>query len=199
MVSKKTTRGNETLFYRRITIMTAPRPRLIFAATLLFAALCQPLMGRAQTPAQGVSFFNGSWSQLLATAKVTGKPFYVDVYTDWCGPCKVMDKNTFRNPKVGAYSQQHFLAYKLNAEKGEGVGLAREHRVNAYPTVLFFDANGKLIGRNVGLLGPDDFMAFLAGYADKTAKTKTDSGQKNMTPVSPEDRAKLSKLFKSGR
>lgn len=47
------------------------------------------------------------------------KPILVDVYTDWCGWCKVMDKNTYSNEKVAAYINKHYYAVRYNAESKE--------------------------------------------------------------------------------
>ena len=50
-----------------------------------------------------------------------GKKFLVDVYTDWCGWCKVMDKNTFTDPGVKAYLEENYHLVKFNAEQKEPV------------------------------------------------------------------------------
>ncbi|MFT3936085.1 MAG: thioredoxin family protein [Chitinophagaceae bacterium] len=49
------------------------------------------------------------------------RPILIDLYTDWCGWCKVMDKKTYTNAKVIAYLQQNFYPVKLNAETRETV------------------------------------------------------------------------------
>ncbi len=43
---------------------------------------------------------------------------WIDVYTEWCGWCKRMDKTTFSNPNVIRYMNEHFYAVKLDAEQG---------------------------------------------------------------------------------
>jgi len=51
------------------------------------------------------------------------KPILVDVYTDWCKWCKVMDESTFQDPAIIDYVNQHFYAVKLNAEQKEAISL----------------------------------------------------------------------------
>jgi thioredoxin-related protein len=53
--------------------------------------------------------------------KGTDKKFLVDVYTDWCGWCKVMDKKTFTDPALTAYLKEHFHLVKFNAEQREPI------------------------------------------------------------------------------
>jgi Highly conserved protein containing a thioredoxin domain len=49
------------------------------------------------------------------------KKVLVDVYTDWCGWCKVMDKKTYTHPKVIKYINENFYAIKLNAEQAKEI------------------------------------------------------------------------------
>lgn len=96
---------------------------------------------------EGVQFFTGSWEDLLKAARQQNKLIFVDVYTDWCGPCKRMDKEVFILPEVGKVYNELFLNYKLNAEKGEGIQLAKEYAIKAYPTYLYIDADGNVVDR----------------------------------------------------
>jgi len=109
--------------------------------------------------ANGVRFFNGSWSQVLAEARRQNKPIFVDVYTTWCGPCKLMSAQAFPNARVGSRMNDNFINYKIDAEKGEGQTVAQRYGVQAYPTSLFISIEGKLIRRTLGYNGIDWFLA----------------------------------------
>ena len=60
-----------------------------------------------------------SVAELQRTYSKDPRPIIVDVYTSWCGWCKVMDKETYRNTKVADYINEHFYAVKLDAETKE--------------------------------------------------------------------------------
>jgi thioredoxin 1 len=122
------------------------------------------------TASKGIAFFSGSWKELLAEAQRQGKPFFVDFYTDWCGPCKVMAKTTFKDENVGKYVNTNMLAAKINAEEGEGINLSEQYGVDAYPSIYFFDKNGKLIGKEVGSQGATAFQEVLEKYVNMQTK-----------------------------
>ena len=58
-----------------------------------------------------------TWEEAEALNKTAPKKIFVDVYTDWCGWCKVMDKKTFTDSTVAAYLAANFYPVKLNAEQ----------------------------------------------------------------------------------
>lgn len=74
------------------------------------------------------------------------RKIFVDVYTDWCGWCKKMDKETFANAEVAAYVNENYYAVKLNAEskrefemageKMTDMAVARQLGVNSFPTIV---------------------------------------------------------------
>ena len=62
-----------------------------------------------------------TWDQAVAQNKTKPKKFVIDVYTDWCGWCKVMDRETFSKPEIIQYVNDNFYAVKLNAEQREDI------------------------------------------------------------------------------
>jgi thioredoxin-related protein len=128
-----------------------------------------------QIQAQGISFETSDWASVKNKAKAENKLIFVDVYTTWCGPCKLMDKHVFSDEKVGLFYNAHFIPFKSDAEKGEGLNFAKKYNVNSYPNFLFVNAEGELIIRKNGAMEIDEFLQFgqKALDADKEATAMT--------------------------
>lgn len=110
--------------------------------------------------AQGISFEPGSWEQVVDKARKENKLIFLDIYTVWCGPCRKMDKNIFPDAQVGAYYNQNFISYKLDAEKGEGPGIASRYGVRAYPYNLYIDPYTlKIVYKSIGYVGTEAFIS----------------------------------------
>ncbi|HCY80556.1 MAG TPA: thioredoxin family protein, partial [Xanthomarina gelatinilytica] len=59
--------------------------------------------------------------EAVALQKKNPKKIMIDAYTNWCGPCKMLDKNTFKNKDVADYVNKHYYAVKFNAEGNETI------------------------------------------------------------------------------
>ena len=116
--------------------------------TLLTTAVA--LLSVLSSLAGGVEFIEGSWEEARRMAASQNKYILVDAYTDWCYWCKVQDKETFSRDDVGEMVNASFVPVKINFEEGIGVQLAMKYRVQGYPTLLFFNPEGRLVGRVVG-------------------------------------------------
>ena len=92
-------------------------------------------------------------SEVLDKAEREDKVIFLDLYTDWCLPCKVMDEEVFNDRATADFMNDNFINYKVNAEIGEGPDLAVLYNVKGYPTHLFLDGRGNVIERNLGALG----------------------------------------------
>lgn len=88
----------------------------------------------------------------LSLAKKEKKIIMIDLYTDWCGWCKELDKRTFTGKEVIETSKK-LIALKLNAEKSkDGKELVKKYMVQGYPTIIFINADGMLLKKIVGFL-----------------------------------------------
>ena len=138
-----------------------------------------------------------NWMSLKDVAeaqKTNPKNVLIDVYTNWCGPCKLMDKNTFSNPDIIRIINKNYYAVKFNAEGNETVKFMNKvftnpnfdstktqrrnssHQftqflgVNAYPSTLFFDSEMNYLTPVRGYLNPKQIEIYLLLFKDDTYK-----------------------------
>ncbi len=143
----------------------------------LFVAL-----GALATQAQEIKWM--TIDEALAAQKKKAKPIFMDVYTDWCGPCKMLDKNTFHDAAVVSYINDNYYPVKFNAEgnsvvnyKGKkysnpqyvadrkGRNAVHEFtlflKVQAYPSMMIFDNKGEIKAPIVGYHTPQQLLDVL--------------------------------------
>lgn len=139
----------------------------------------------AQTNFRHVSFAEG-----VAAAKAENKLVFIDFYTEWCGPCRMMANNIFPQKAVGDYFNEKFVCLKIDAEKGEGVELAKRFKVTAYPTFIVLDAHEKLLGTRVGGTNSgEEFISIIERIVDpektpERMKARYDGGERSAELVS---------------
>lgn len=133
-----------------------------------------------------------SWAEAVALTKNEGntKKVFIDVYTDWCGWCKKMDKDTFQNPEVAAYMNENFHMVKMDAEGKEPIeyngktfkfvpsGRRGYHELAAallkgrmsYPTVVFLDEDMNMLSPVPGYQKVEPFMQIARYFGDNIYK-----------------------------
>lgn len=121
---------------------------------LLFAGMFAMVAAFGQTNFRKLSF-----DEALAAAKAENKYVFIDCYTSWCGPCKIMADKVLPQKEVGDYMNDKFVCIKIDMEKGEGPELAKRFMVTAYPTFLVVKGDGSLAHRVVG--GEPDGKKFI--------------------------------------
>ncbi|MBP3343739.1 MAG: thioredoxin family protein, partial [Bacteroidales bacterium] len=117
---------------------------------LILVSVAFSLVAFAQ---DGVKWEAGSLQQALEKAAGNKKGpsvVFLDCYTSWCGPCKMMAEKVFPTKEAGEYFNKRFVNIKIDMEKGEGPAIGKKYGVRAYPTFLILDAQGNEIGRVVG-------------------------------------------------
>lgn len=107
----------------------------------------------------GISFLQDkTFDEVLSIARMQNKLVFMDCYTSWCGPCKAMASRVFTQEKVGEYFNANFVSVKMNMETEEGRPLAKKYKIEAYPTMLILDADGKELKRIVGYQESDELI-----------------------------------------
>ena len=107
---------------------------------------------------EGVRFVEKPFKDVLAQAKAENKMVFIDCYTSWCGPCKMMAAKEFPKKVMGDYFNAKFVSSKFDMEKGEGPDLSEIWDVNAYPTFLVMNNDGEILFRIVGYLPAEKFI-----------------------------------------
>jgi thiol-disulfide isomerase/thioredoxin len=102
------------------------------------------------TFSQGVVFKKMTWAEAKKEAKASKKNIFLDAYTSWCAPCKMMEKDVFVDATVGSFFNEHFVCIKMDMEKGKGIDLARVLNIHAYPTFIFADEKGNVLHIDAG-------------------------------------------------
>ena len=135
-----------------------------------------------------------SWEEALALSESDAEPkkIFVDVYTDWCGWCKKMDKDTFQNEAVAAYMKENFYMVKMDAEGKDPIdfqgktfkyvpsGRRGYHELAAallqgkmsYPTVVFLDEKLNMLSPVPGYQKAKPFLKIAKYFGDNIYKDK---------------------------
>ena len=82
----------------------------------------------------------------------------MDAYASWCGPCKLMEKNVFTDKNVADFYNKNFVNARIDMEKGEGRDLAIKYGVRSYPTFLFLNGEGDVVGKELGYIQSKEFL-----------------------------------------
>ena len=118
------------------------------------------LMTVAVMWAQGVAFEpeGTTLEQASAKAKAENKLIFLDAYTQWCGPCKMMARTVFPQEAVGNALNPRFVSIKIDMESAYGAPLAKKLQITAYPTFVIFNADAQEIGRLLGGSSAEEFI-----------------------------------------
>ena len=109
---------------------------------------------------KGIQFWEKDWNSALKEAKAKKKFIFLDAYASWCGPCKLLKKNTFTDDKAGKFFNETFINVAMDMEKGEGPDIGTKYGVNAFPTLIITDADGNLITYTQGYITPEQLIEF---------------------------------------
>ena len=114
--------------------------------------------------ASEVKFTEGTFNEVLSKAKQENKIVMIDFVTDWCKWCIETDNKVYTKPEIYEYANTNQINWKIDAEKGEGIDLAKKYNVKGYPTIIFVDADGNEIDRIYGYIFADEFLQKMKDY-----------------------------------
>jgi len=141
------------------------------SAPSLSKAAPQAPLNRSDKPAAGEKKLPWlAFDAAAEQAKRENKHMIVDVYTTWCGWCKVMDRQTYGNAGVATYLAQNFVLAKVNGESSAEIhwkgkvmterAFARSVGVTGFPTTYFLKPDADIIGGAPGFIPPDNFIIY---------------------------------------
>lgn len=124
-----------------------------------------------------------------------GKLYFVHFTAQWCMPCRWMDENTFSDPALTAFVQQHYLAVKMDIDDAYGLKCKEEFTVRKLPTVLIFNTKGEVIERREASINADELLTLLRQHTHTEAPQPVQAdivnpaypvvNPVNLTPVVP--------------
>ena len=101
-----------------------------------------------------------TFTEQLDKALEDNKIVFIDFYTDWCLPCKMMDEEVFSDRTISEFFESNFINVKVDAEKGEGPDLTVIYEVKRFPTLIFVDQKGRVLLRKEGLTYHNELRQF---------------------------------------
>jgi pentatricopeptide repeat protein len=149
---------------------------LLFTLTVLvLAGTC----ARAQT-ADGSPFVivEQDYERARQEVRESGKLLFIDFYTDWCGPCKQLEKYVFQNDSLQRLLTDEVVLLRYDAENDTIFHLSKKHHVNSYPTGLILNTDGRVVNRIYGFAGEDattlgtSVLTFIDESKEKNARNE---------------------------
>ncbi len=104
-----------------------------------------------------ISFYQSDLSTALAIAEREGKGLFIDTYTHYCQPCKILEKE-LRDPELARYFNDNFINVRVDMESDKAQAYQDKYQVVFLPTILFLGAKGNLRMKIDHLISAKDLL-----------------------------------------
>jgi len=127
---------------------------IFLAATVLLSLSIMAFIGPTK-----VKFLSSDWSAAQQKAKTEKKLYFVDFDASYCASCRNMDESTYQDPVLASFMENNVVALRLDVQDFEGAMWSQNYEVEALPTMLIFNQDGKLVKRLVGYKNAKELIA----------------------------------------
>lgn len=119
-----------------------------------------------------VRFETGSTDALHEKALKLRRPVLIDLYADWCQPCRRMEQRVFSQKEIGEFINSRFVAARYDIDQTTGKALMQRYGSGSIPLLLVFSPQGELLGRITGASSAEALLRDLQRILDAAARTE---------------------------
>lgn len=154
----------------------------ILIALFALAAIATTI---AWTSTTVVKFASSDWDMAKERALKESKLYFVDFDASYCATCRNMDQSTYMDPMLAQYMEDNVVALRLDVQDFDGVMWSQQYEVEALPTMLVFNNDGKLVKRLVGYQSSSDLLKEFKGAQTKAALANTTQNSNANLTIAP--------------
>jgi len=129
---------------------------ILTGATTLGIAFNDAAIKPAQAKTGAKIVWQPSFEKALVMAKKSGRPILVDFYAEWCGPCKMLDREVWPQASV-VQESRNWIAVKVDGDKR--ADLLKRYGITGFPTIAFLKPDGNISKTQVGIAIPPNLQS----------------------------------------
>ena len=147
-------------------------PRFLISLAVICLTSLDTISNRSEITAGDIQWVSIEEAQQLV--KDNPRKVFIDIYADWCGWCKVMDRKTFSNGKVQNYVNENYYAVRIDAESSNTIvfngkelterQLVQSFKVRGLPTIVFIDESFEKVKPVAGYQNASQFLKTLQNF-----------------------------------
>jgi thiol-disulfide isomerase/thioredoxin len=108
--------------------------------------------------AQSIAFEFDDFEKAKEASAEKDELIFVNIYAEWCGPCRAMENSVFTQMEVAILFNSQFVNFRIDSDTPEGKALAKLYAIKEYPTYLFINHSGEIIHKVIGFHSSEKFL-----------------------------------------